>query len=350
MTEDQVLSVIRQLESSGLLRTKAPNGDWYQVYCPSHNNGQERKPSCGIALHDIYADNKLKYPAGFVHCFSCGFAKNMPEAISEILKLHSISRSGLDWLKENVPGFDPNDTDFDYALPPELSRIIEANFAVNYMKGKMLTKPVNYVSERELASYRLTVPYMYQRRLTDEIIEKYDIGYDANFIPEGRKKPIPCITFPLHDEQGRTLGFCRRSIQGKFFFITKDIQKPVYGMYELPDNINSLIICESCLNALTAVSYGYNAVALLGTGTPHEINTLKRSGVRDFVLCLDNDDAGHRGTAKLKKALTQTGIVWTMTIPPIEIKDPQTGEVTLKSRDVNDLSKEEFDYYYSQRQ
>lgn len=132
--------------------------------------------------------------------------------------------------------------------------------------------------------------------------------------------------------------------------MTKDIQKPVYGMYELPDNVNSLIICESCFNALTAVAYGYNAVALLGTGTSYEITQLQRCGAGEFVLCLDNDDAGRRGTAKLKKALSQVGIVWTMTIPPLEIKDPNTGEVTLKSRDVNDLSKEEFDYYYSQRQ
>lgn len=349
MTEDQVLSVIRQLESSGLLRTKAPNGDWYQVYCPIHNNGQERKPSCGIALHDIYAEGKLKYPAGFVHCFACSFSKDMPQALSEILKLHNISRSGLDWLYENVPGFDPNTVDFDYAVPAEVAKIIEAKFAVNYMKGKLLTKPTEYVSEQELASYRLTVPYMYQRKLTDEIIEKYDIGYDANYIPEGKKKPIPCITFPLHDNQGRTLGFCRRSIQGKYFFMTKDIQKPVYGMYELPNNINSLIICESCFNALTAVSYGYNAVALLGTGTSYEISQLQRCGVKEFVICLDNDEAGRRGTAKLKKALSAVGIVWTMTIPPLEVKDPQTGEITIKSRDVNDLSKEEFDYYYQQR-
>lgn len=345
MTEDQVTEVLHHLENSGLIRLVSPIGNWYRCYCPIHNSGNEKKPSCGVAIRDIYMDGKLKYPAGMFHCFTCNFAKNMPEGITEILKLHNVGRSGLDWLKENVPGFNDTEVDFDFLLPQELSEKIANKYAINYIRTKIDPTENTYISEKELASYRLTVPYMYERKLTDDIIAKYDIGYDANFTPEGKKKPIPCITFPIHDLEGHTIGFCRRSIKGKYFFMDSGKKKMVYGLYELPDKVKSVIICESCLNALTATRYGYNAVALLGTGTEAEINQLKMIGAYEFILCLDNDDAGHRGTKKLKKALSKNAFIRVMTIPPKE--DPETGEKI--PRDVNDISKEEFDLYYSQR-
>ena len=177
---------------------------------------------------------------------------------------------------------------------------------------------------------------MYQRGLTDEIIEKYDIGYDAKFIPPGRKKPMPCITFPVKDLQGNTLFLCRRSVEGKFFHYPQGVEKSVYGIYELPKNVKSIIVAESCFNALTAIRYGYNAVALLGTGTTHEIDQLKQLGVQEFVLCLDGDEAGQRGMEKLKKALRRVSLVWTIKMPA--------------DKDINDCSKEEFDALYATRE
>ena len=336
--------IVDKLDEMSLLRKSRQVGDWYQCYCPFHNDGKEKKPSFGILLHDQYR-NGNKYPAGFGHCFTCSFAGSLTTTISKILETKDIRRSGIDWLKENIPGFEIAEDDFDYLIPKEVSADIVNKYAINYINSLTNQKPV-YVSEQELASYRLTVPYMYERRLTDDIIAKYDVGFDANFRPEGSKNPVPCITFPIRDINGNTVSFCRRSIKGKKFFMPKGIEKPVYGIYELPKNAKSVVICESCFNCLTAVSYGYNAVALLGTGTESEISQLQRLGANEYVLCLDNDDAGHRGIKKLKKALSPIAIVWTVTIPPIV--DPQTGES--KNRDVNDLTKEEFDYYYSQRE
>ena len=270
------------------------------------------------------------------NCFTCNFAKPMPDAITEILKRKNISKSGLDWLKENIPDFDEEVGEFDYLVPQELSSALQSKYAIDYINSKIISESSNYVSEQELASYRLTVPYMYQRGLTDEIIEKYDIGYDANFIPPGRKKPMPCVTFPVKDIKGNTLFLCRRSVQGKFFHYPQGIEKSVYGLYELPQGVKSVIVCESCFNALTATKYGYNAVALLGTGTSYEITQLRRLGVQEFVLCLDGDEAGQRGMEKLKKALSSVAIVWTIKMPP--------------DKDVNDCTKDEFDHYYSLRE
>ena len=129
---------------------------------------------------------------------------------------------------------------------------------------------------------------------------------------------------------------CRRSIQGKFFHYPQGVEKSVYGIYELPKGVKSVVVAESCFNALTATNYGYAAVALLGTGTSYEIEQLKRLGVQEFVLCLDGDEAGQRGMLKLKRALSSVAVVWSIKMPI--------------DKDINDCTKEEFDLLYSARE
>jgi DNA primase len=119
------------------------------------------------------------------------------------------------------------------------------------------------------------------------------------------------------------------------FNYPQGIEKSLYGLYELPKNTKSVVICESCFNALTAIKYGYQAVALLGTGTSYEITQLKQLGVQEYVLCLDPDDAGRRGANKLKKALSSVGLVWIVDMPD--------------GKDLNDCTKEEFDKVYADR-
>jgi DNA primase len=328
-------SVIRQVGEMGLIDIIRPVGDWYMCRCPIHSGGAEKKPSCGISLHEQFRNGK-RYPPLQLHCFSCNYTGSLSNALTEVLKRKGIGKSGIDWLKENIPGFEDEDVEFDYLIPKELSSSLQSSYALDYINSRIISESKQYVPDEELASYRLTVPYMYQRGLTDEIIEKYDIGYDANFIPPGRKKPMPCVTFPVRDINGKTLFLCRRSVQGKFFHYPQGVEKSVYGLYELPKGVKSVVVCESCFNALTCIKWGYPAVALLGTGTSYEINQLKRLGVQEFVLCLDGDDAGQKGIAKLKKALGSVAIVWAIKMPV--------------DKDVNDCTKEEFETFYAARE
>lgn len=324
-----VESIIHRLESEGLLRTHKISGDYYTIYCPFHNDGHESRPSCGILLVD-QVKNGTKYPAGFTHCFTCGFARSLPDMITELLKIHNISGSGFEWLKENVPGFDGFDVDFEPLLPKDTIMDLNAKYAVDYVYSLSNKPKYNFVSEEELESYRLVVDYMYERKLTDELIEKFDVGFDPNFIPKGRKKAIPCITFPVRDKDGNTLFICRRSIVGKFFNYPENVTKPVYGLYELPEHCQSVVICESCINALTSWRYGRPAVALLGTSNDYQIKQLKMLGAKEFILALDPDEAGERATRKLQRALKDSAIVWRFEGIP-------------EGKDLNDLTKEEFD-------
>lgn len=327
-----VEKILETLENHDLIRTNKKRGNWYSIYCPFHSGGQEKKPSCGVLLHEEYR-NGQRYPEGMFHCFACGAHKTMVEAVGDILKSKNISTSGQDWLVKNIPGFEIN-SEFEYLVPESLMSSISSKFAVDYVLRQ--TQPEQtFVSEEELSKYRYTVPYMYQRGLTDEIIEKFDVGVDMNWIPPGRKKSVPCLTFPVRDIHGRTLFICRRSIEGKFFNLPDDITKPLYGIDMIPKGCKSIVICESIINTLTCWKWNYPSVALLGTGNSYQIQQLKELGASEYVVCMDGDEAGRRATNKLKKSLKSNSIIWSMHM--------------IDGKDVNDIDKETFDRLYNER-
>lgn len=330
-----IRAIIEKLHTLGYLEPIRQTGNYMTCRCPFHGGGHEKKPSFGILLVDEYRGGQ-HYPAGFGHCFSCQYAKPLDKLVADILRLHSVQADAVEWLKQNIPGFDPSAgmTDEDMLIPPNLMGAVISKYAIDYTRS--LTSPTTeYVSEEELAKYRFTVPYMYERKLTDAVIEEYDVGFDINWIPPGRKKPVPCITFPVRDEQGRTLFFCRRSVEGKLYNYPVGVTKPVFGLDRLPKDCKSIIICESIINALTARVYGYNAVALMGTGNSYQTTQLRRLGAREFILCFDGDDAGKKASNKWKNNLKDIAMIWTIHMPD--------------GKDLNDCTKEEFDQLYKER-
>ena len=201
---------------------------------------------------------------------------------------------------------------------------------VDFCRRKKITSETKkYISEQELDSYRYTHPYMYKRKLTDEIIDLFDIGYD---------KSTECITFPNRDINGNCLFIARRSVKTKFFNYPQDVEKPVYGLYEC--NIcaktiknwfpNEIIICESMLDALTCWVYGKYAVALNGTGNENQFKTLRNMPNRKFILATDMDEAGLKARERIRQSLSNklvTEYVWDINV----------------AKDINDMNKEYFD-------
>lgn len=332
ITSEQVVQVVDKLDALGFIRKKKVTGNWYTVYCPFHKDGQERKPSCGVLL--VGQQRSGKYTeAGFWNCFTCHHAKPLVPSVDEILKLNGVEKSGADWLKENVPGIEVDGYSSNYEtddlVPGGIVSAVTNKYALDYIHRATSDKKHTYVTEEELEGYRFVVPYMYERGLTDEIIERYDIGFDANYVPAGRKKPVPCVTFPVKDRNGNCLFIFRRSVEGRYFNYPVGVEKPVYGLYELNKNAKFVVVCESAFNMMTCVRHGYEAVALFGTGNSLQIQQLKELGVSHFVLALDPDEAGARGTEKLRKSLSRVAFVSQMVgFPP--------------GKDLNDLTEEEF--------
>lgn len=279
---NQLLQDLRtSLNQNGiqLLNTiKNENGGNIQFSCPSHKGGQERTPSCGMSTIDTYKDGR-KYPAGTIHCFTCGYTANLSEFISFCFGYKDGGIVGNNWLKANYR-----------------SSLVEKvrHFELNINRDKNTANnlpPV--ISEDILDKLAYTHPYMYKRGLTDDIINRFDIGFN---------KDTNSITFPIKDIEGQVRWIQSRSVTGKYYHIPAGIVKTeyLYGAYEVVQSgFTYAVIVESILNALTLWKYNIPAIALLGTGGGSQYNLLKNLPIRHYILALDNDKAGYEGTERL---------------------------------------------------
>ena len=148
-------------------------------------------------------------------------------------------------------------------------------------------------TEEELDKYRYIHPYMYSRGLTDEIIERFDIGYDRE-----RKE----ITFPVRDIEGRCVFVAGRSTERKFFRLPQGLNKPLYQGYRFVDGSYKICyVTESFLNCLTCWKYDKPAIAMLGTGNKKQYEILNKLPVREYILAFDPDEAGRKATERFRK-------------------------------------------------
>lgn len=286
----------------------------YMVCCPFHKQGQEKKPSMGIYKKD-----------GTCHCFACGWVGSLSEMISNCFGYDDLGAFGNKWLIKNF-------------LTIEVENRGDIDIDLN---RKTVSKQTQYVLEEELDKYRYNHPYWGERRITNvQLIELFDLGFDP---------ATNCITMPVRDKNGNCLFVARRSVQAKFFNYPQGVEKPLYGLYELSkfwkgeyrvDEIpeeqirpwisgGEVIVCESIIDALTCWQYGKYAVAMNGLGTQLQFKQLRELPCRKLILATDNDKAGSEARENIAKNVTNK--ILTQYIIPKGKKD------------INDLTKEEFD-------
>lgn len=295
----EILTALReQLAEQGILRFEkiVDSGEDVMVQCPYHKDGQERRPSAGIRKSD-----------GLLHCLACGETHSLPEVVGFCFGRDMFF--GYNWLMKNFG-----------ALSEQNRQPINLN-----LLRTPITSVQEYVSEDELDSYRYTHPYMYERGLTDEVIEMFDIGYD---------KSTDSITFPVRDIKGNTLFVARRTIKYKSFNIPKNVDKPLYGDYELSqilqtkegiDKFKEVYVCEGLFDCLRLWCIGKYAVAGFGClFSDKQIRNLCELPTRKLIFALDNDKAGISATERLKKLVR--GKIMTTAILPYNRKD--IGECT----------------------
>ena len=301
-----------QLHLNGILllhTIKPEHNNNIQFSCPSHKQGLEHKPSCGMLTANMYSNGKM-YEAGTVHCFTCGYTASLSEFISLCWGKHDGGIYGNAWLKKNFTTI--------FAVNRELIDI-KSKASRNHQPVK---KDKVVIPESVLDSLRYYHPYMYKRKLTDEIIELFDVGFD---------KQSQCITFPVKDLDGDVVFIQPRSVKSKFFHYAEGVEKTdyVYGAYEVLEHYGknvTVTITESIINALTLWTLDQPAVALMGTGGGKQYEILKTLPFRNYRMGLDPDEAGYRGTNRLIKHLKQTKL-----LSKYEYYD---------SRDINDLGSE----------
>lgn len=300
---DKLIEELKKRNSNLFSLGYRESGDYLMVQCPYHKFGQERHPSAEFRKAD-----------GFFYCFNCKAKYPLPRVISDLL-----NTNGKAWLLENFDGVATEDRDVDFEVP---DRTVEQK---------------TYLDNKVLDQYRKKHPYMYKRKLTDKVIEKFDIGYDPDFTLTKNGKEFKfgeCITFPVRDEFGNLLFIARRAINQKLFHYPEGAEKPLFGLYEIYQeikagkNITDVYICESMINALTLWGWGKYAIALNGTGNKEQLEALKKTPFKEFILALDPDPAGRKGTEKLRNELEKHKIISELEVP--------------EGKDINDLTYEEF--------
>lgn len=257
------------------------NGENVQTNCPFHKGGQERKPSFGV-------NGEIDK----CHCFSCGWSGTIEEMISELYGYQDEGKFGKSWLIKRFNTIEiesrPNILE---GLDVSRNSIRVDNRCNN--RNNYINNTFNYISDEELDKYRYIHPYLYERGLTDEIIERFDIGYDRE-----RKE----ITFPVRDIEGRCVFVAGRSVERKFFRLPKGESKPIYQSYRfISGNYRKAYITESFLNCLTCWKYDKPAMALIGTGNQKQYEILNRLPVREYILAFDPDEAGRKATERFRK-------------------------------------------------
>lgn len=284
---DILIELKNELNANGieLIRKYKDGPTHVQICCPYHNNGQERRPSAGLRKED-----------GIFHCFTCGEIHSLPEVISYCFG-HTddiVGKFGWQWLLKNFATVQVEERK-DVKL--DCTRTI-SNFGTNRLD--------NFVTEEELDKYRYIHPYMYKRGLTDDIIELFDVGYDAE---------TDCITFPIRDIKGNCLFIARRSVKSKFFNYPEGVEKPLYGLYEIMKFYNEryfiseVIVCESMLDALSFWTIGKFACALNGLGNELQFKQLRELPCRKIILATDMDERGLAARKRIKQNIQNRKIV-----------------------------------------
>ena len=314
---DILIELKNELNANGIdLLSKMKEGPTHiQVCCPYHAGGHERRPSAGIRKED-----------GVLHCFACGEVHSLQEVISHCFGYTDdvVGKFGWQWLLKNfatVQVEERKDVRLDF------QRFSGSSNRTHDWSDSRISDI--YVDPLELDKYRYTHPYMYQRGLTNEIIELFDIGYDID---------TDCITFPVRDINGNTLFIARRSVKFKFFQYPKGVEKPLYGLYEYfltrdfvhknvplygklcEDDFNEVIVCESMLDALSFWTVDKYAVALNGLGNELQFKQLRELPCRKLILATDMDERGLTARKSIRANIQNRKII-TEYLFPIGRKD-----------------------------
>lgn len=282
---------------------------------------------CVCPFHDDKNPSMSVSPSrGIFHCFSC---KAGGDAIKFVMDYEKLSYPEA---VEKIAGLQ--------------------NFTLNYVRGGEPTKENKHILENANAFYRsllyktpAAVEYLYSRGITDELIDKFELGFapesaqTIRLLQNEQIEPkealevgivkqnengiyasfINRITFPIYTHAGRLAGFGGRTISGNPAKYVNSPQSAVfdkstlfYGYHLAKREIftkNQIIITEGYMDVIMLHKAGFNnVVAVLGTALTTKHLPLLKRGEISVILCFDGDDAGINAATKSALLLAQNEI------------------------------------------
>lgn len=282
---------------------------------------------CVCPFHDDKNPSMSVSPSrGIFHCFSC---KAGGDAIKFVMDYEKLSYPEA---VEKIAGLQ--------------------NFTLNYVRGGEPAKENKHILENANAFYRsllyktpAAARYLYSRGITDELIDKFELGFapesaqTIRLLQNEQIEPkealevgivkqnengiyasfINRITFPIYTHAGRLVGFGGRTISGNPAKYVNSPQSAVfdkstlfYGYHLAKREIftkNQIIITEGYVDVIMLHKAGFNnVVAVLGTALTTKHLPLLKRGEISVILCFDGDDAGINAATKSALLLAQNEI------------------------------------------
>lgn len=319
---DTILDIQRKVDIVSVIGEYLPleqRGKNYFAVCPFHD---DHNPSMSISKEkQIYT------------CFVCGASGNVFNFVSNYEKVSFSKAVSIVASKIGIK-IDSSYEEKD-AISPNQKYYDIFNLANKYYQNNINT-----------AYGKEAIKYLNNRKLDDDVIKNFEIGlsFDDNGLSKllESKKYLKedinliglCgikdnftydifrsrIMFPIHDSEGRTIGFSGRiyndSGENKYVNSKESIVfKKGNTLYNYSRAIKyvrekkQVIIVEGFMDVIRLYTVGIkNVVATMGTAITKEHASLIRRLSSDVVLCFDGDKAGEKATVSAIEALEKIDI------------------------------------------
>jgi DNA primase len=187
-------------------------------------------------------------------------------------------------------------------------------------KKKSITNKETEKYHIDLLQSEKILEYLNNRGITDEIIKEYQLGWGFFYNSYW-------ITIPVKNSDGkisylklRKNPLSKNNNSPKFLYYPENIQSEIFNQ-EIIDSQDYVVICEGEFDCMLLNSKGISSItSTSGAGTFKKEWIERLNDLGKIYICLDNDEAGKKGTDRLieaLKSLKNTG-VYQITLPQMQ--------------------------------
>lgn len=351
---DEIEEVKNKIDLLGYIRntydlgkeTKSSGGYLFKN-CPMCNSTSSKS---GDAGHFYINPNTNSYSSfsgcckgGSIIDFLMEFYKvDKKEAIDKAKDIAGIRRSGGNNQMNNNKK--PN-TNSQSNKQEEARKEAEKKEFIKNQKRQFI---VDNLAKQSPENKQKVYEYLASRGISKEIGDKYhlfisnEVYEDKNIGTEGTSRivipiyydnePMSYVARALTEVEGRAkaLNSAGTQIPLNIEYITKELQ---------PGDDKFIYICEGWADALSFEDVGKKAIALHST---QQINKLKEyiekntftSSKYTYMLCCDNDEAGHKANSELAEYFTEKNINYHKVQIPKEYKDINEWYIETGDKDI----------------
>lgn len=262
--------------------------------CPECGNGSGSSGD-GIAL-DVKSAGEWKR----WKCFKCG----MNENIMGLWKLHKNTSDDKEAMKELVEYYGISDSSNNGS--GKVTRAAGNNNKGNDKKAE--SAEADYTTEYKTWHKNVNrTTYFKDRGLSEEVIEKYNLGYSESF-PGRPGRTWKAAIIPTAKGSYSARNTDKEASSEERFKKTGEVQP--YPKELLWDNEEPVFIVEGEMDALSIIEAGKKSVSLGGTSGVNKLLDLlaEKAPTGPLIIALDNDTAGQETANKLSLGLIEIRI------------------------------------------